>query len=331
MSENREVRLVALDEISTEGCQTRSSLRQAAVDEYAGMLADGVEFDPAVVFDDGERLHLSAGHHRYHAYVKAKRREMLCIVIKNGSKWDAIKFGIQDNLKHRGVLLTRADKRANIEIVLRCQPTLADSAIAELCGVTNKTVGSVRKELESTGEIPKSTIRTGSDGRTYNTSNYRTKPDNDSQKPTYEPVMDDEHCSCGGTWVSDGEGGRYCEKCYADYPLSHGGDTQPTRTDEKEYVCDCGCCDDCIDRVYRERKEREGLPSKECDADFDRYDEPDDGVSDCERYSLQQDLTTAWNRLCKAVVAYGRVSQHQGVQTKLDALDAEIRQWLMSS
>ena len=48
---------------------------------------------------------------------------------------------------------------------------LSDRQIAEHVGVDHKTVAKCRAELEATGELPQSTIRTGLDGRTTDTSN----------------------------------------------------------------------------------------------------------------------------------------------------------------
>jgi hypothetical protein len=48
---------------------------------------------------------------------------------------------------------------------------LSDRQIAEYVGVDHKTVAKCRAELEATGELPQSTIRTGLDGRTTDTSN----------------------------------------------------------------------------------------------------------------------------------------------------------------
>ena len=31
---------------------------------------------------------------------------------------------------------------------------------------------------------------------------------------------DDEHCKCGGQWLADGDGGRFCEKCKASHPMN---------------------------------------------------------------------------------------------------------------
>ena len=72
--------------------------------------SNGDKFDPAVVFDDGDSIYLAAGHHRRAAYEKARCVEMPCIV-KQGSKIEAIEYGVQDNLQHRGERLTNADKR----------------------------------------------------------------------------------------------------------------------------------------------------------------------------------------------------------------------------
>ena len=52
--------------------------------------------------------------------------------VRTGTVWDAIEFGIQDNLKHRGERLSNADRAHNIRLVLKTNVKLSNSAIAQL-------------------------------------------------------------------------------------------------------------------------------------------------------------------------------------------------------
>jgi len=185
---------VSLSDLRTAGVQTRASMRQGAIEEYAAVLNDGGSLDAGVVFRDGHgTLHLAAGHHRRAAHALAGRQAMPCEV-REGTKWDAIQFGINDNQQHRGERLTRADRRHNAELVLAEQPGMSDRAIAELCRVSHPSVSTWRRQLEGKSR----------------------------QVPERQPEHVDGRggCRCGGEWVSDGNGGRYCEKCTANHPTT---------------------------------------------------------------------------------------------------------------
>jgi len=144
--------------------QTRTGLREAAVSDYAEKIRSGTVMDPAVAFDDGEKLFLAGGFHRRAAYEKCGQLKMPCIVRK-GSQWDAIEFGIADNLKHNGERLTNRDKEHNVKLVLRLKPHLTDAAIAQIAGVSIKTASKYRAELVATLEIPMCDEREDRQGR----------------------------------------------------------------------------------------------------------------------------------------------------------------------
>jgi hypothetical protein len=156
---------VPLHKIQIDRTKTRASTRFQAVAEYAELISSGIDLDPAVVFDVDGELHLASGAHRRAAYQQAGRDSMPC-ELRTGTLWDAIEFGIRDNQRHVGERLTTADKRHNVQVVLKAKPKLSNSAIAELCAVSDKTVAKYRAELEGTSEIPKSDGRVGQDGRT---------------------------------------------------------------------------------------------------------------------------------------------------------------------
>jgi ParB-like chromosome segregation protein Spo0J len=183
-AENERVQKCVIAELTTAGVETRCCLRQEAVDEFAGRIRAGEEMDPAVVYlDDGGKLYVAAGHHRKAAYAKAGEVRMPCVV-RRGSQWDAIKFGIEDNQQHRGVRLSLEDKRHNVKQVLEQQPGMSDSAIASLCGVSPTTVGKYRGTLPN-GKV---TERIGRDGKTYDTCNLGRRPA-ELREPAQSPAM----------------------------------------------------------------------------------------------------------------------------------------------
>ena len=178
-----DIQQIALDEFTMDA-QTRAELRPGAVRDYAELIERGTEMDPAVAFDDGKgALRLLAGYHRAAAFRQAGRDAMPCIV-RHGTKWDAVKFGIADNAAHKGERPSAADKRHNVKLVLQQQPGLSYVAIADLCGVSDKTVAGRRAFMESTSEIPRSPRRIGRDGRTINVEAAGTRP----QSPPSAPV-----------------------------------------------------------------------------------------------------------------------------------------------
>src|SRR4051794_40618994 len=113
--------MIRLDKLDYSQTQTRAAVDEKAIDDYAQLLRDGVQLEPALVFKDNDGLYPATGKHRAEAYRKLGRREMPCI-IRRGGRFGAIEAGIVDNLKHQGVRISIADKRHNIDLVLRERP-----------------------------------------------------------------------------------------------------------------------------------------------------------------------------------------------------------------
>src|SRR4051794_30288846 len=106
--ETRDVEL-ELDTLDYSDTQTRAALDQDAIDHYAEILRNGGKLDPALVFQEGDRYWPATGKHRFEAHRRVGRTTMRC-EIRAGGKADAIVAGCQDNERHRGVRLTRADR-----------------------------------------------------------------------------------------------------------------------------------------------------------------------------------------------------------------------------
>lgn len=86
-----------------------------------------------------------------------------------------------DSLGHRR---TNADKRRTVEIALREFPNLSSRALAQMCGVSNMLVDSIRPaQVKESFTSP----RTGQDGKTYPARRVVPEP----QEPAHdEPVME---------------------------------------------------------------------------------------------------------------------------------------------
>lgn len=156
-----ETRLIRLD----GDTQPREQIDEATVADYAEAMRDGASFPPVVVFNDGAALWLADGFHRFHA-TRAAGLPTILIEEHAGTRRDAILFGFGANVRH-GLRETRADKRHKVEAMLRDAEWVcwSNSEIARRCGVTDKTVASVRAELVGRSEIPNVDTRTDSAGR----------------------------------------------------------------------------------------------------------------------------------------------------------------------
>jgi hypothetical protein len=134
--------------------QSRAETNQDLVVEYAEMMQSGVQFDPAQgVRDEDGQTSIWDGLHRAEA---AKLAEVLLLIeVQPGTQRDAEWLALSANQKH-GLRRSRKDKQRIVRNAL-LHPygaSLSDREIARHCGVDHKTVGKVRAELETTGEIP---------------------------------------------------------------------------------------------------------------------------------------------------------------------------------
>ncbi len=168
------------------GTQMRAGLDAHTVDEYSEKFeeqGDWGSFPPVVLFNDGKDYWIADGFHR----IEAWRRTLSHLTdddtrsipadVRAGTRRDAVLFAASANANH-GLRRTNADKRRSVEVLLRDEEwgSWSNSELARRCMVNEKTVRSLRAELEATSEIPKSDSRTGADGRTINTANIGTTP-----------------------------------------------------------------------------------------------------------------------------------------------------------
>jgi AraC-like DNA-binding protein len=89
--------MVKLADICTDSkTQVRESVNQEKVNEYTSLLQEGVEFDPIELYNDGAKIHISSGWHRYLAHRSAGLTEIAAIV-HVGTESDAFFNGIPAN------------------------------------------------------------------------------------------------------------------------------------------------------------------------------------------------------------------------------------------
>ena len=153
-----------IDSIQTEaGTQTRVKINEDAVTEYAEAMENGAEFPPVTVFHDGTDYWMADGFHRIMA---ASRNGFVDIEaeVRKGTKRDALIYALGANTAN-GLRRTNDDKRRCVQIALKEFPDWSDRRIAEVCGVGNRFVGTVRNELCPGHSSPEPTKRIGRDGK----------------------------------------------------------------------------------------------------------------------------------------------------------------------
>ena len=98
------------------GTQSRANINRDAVADYAESMESGAQFPPIVLFYDGHAYWLADGFHRYEAYARANRHEVLADV-RQGTQRDAILYSVGANAAH-GLRRTSEDKHRAIMVLL---------------------------------------------------------------------------------------------------------------------------------------------------------------------------------------------------------------------
>lgn len=165
--------VLRLDLIRLDGAtQSRDSLRDDVIDEYADAYRAGIDLPAVVVFYDGETYWLADGFHRVHAARKAGA-EGISTDVRQGTQRDAILHSVGANETH-GLRRSREDRRRAVLLLLNDAEWVkaSDRWIAERCRVTRPMVARLRGEVErvatsesGTGQYPHT--RAGRDGKQY--------------------------------------------------------------------------------------------------------------------------------------------------------------------
>jgi hypothetical protein len=152
--------------------QSRVAIDPDTVEKYGELMRAGVKFEAIVVFYDGVRYWVADGWHRCGGAEWASKKSIACLIYQ-GSKEDAVLYSTGANARH-GKAMSNADKRKCVETVLKIKGDWSDRAIAEHVGVSQTTVGTVRREVSNldtstagpslAGQFEK---RIGKDGKSY--------------------------------------------------------------------------------------------------------------------------------------------------------------------
>lgn len=133
--------------------QSRAEIDLSIVDEYAQMMEEGITFDAVEgVQDDTGEIYIWDGTHRGEAAKKAGTT--LLVHLRSGTKTDAEWLALTANQKH-GLRRTNQDKQRVVRQAL-LHPygvQLSNREIARHCGVSDKAVGNIRREMEASAKI----------------------------------------------------------------------------------------------------------------------------------------------------------------------------------
>lgn len=140
--------LLRLDQIRTDGgTQSRVSMNQPTIAEYAELLTDGVAMPPVIVYHDGADFWLAAGFHRYYAHKQVGMVDINCEV-RAGSLDEARLCGARDNNSH-GLAPNNGDKTKSVTMALAnplCEHW-SDRRVAKELGVSHTLVQRVKSSL----------------------------------------------------------------------------------------------------------------------------------------------------------------------------------------
>jgi ribosomal protein S27E len=161
-----DTKILRLDEITVDPALNPriGALDQETVLDYAAHVDDL----PSMTVFDGRAwpeqpgIYLVGGFHRFAAHQFAGR-DVAKFIVRQGSREAAHEAADLDNLTH-GLHLTRAERRGVVRRYLKRHPERSDVWVAKECRTTDKTVRSVREELEAASEIPRLDKFIGVDG-----------------------------------------------------------------------------------------------------------------------------------------------------------------------
>lgn len=164
-------------------------LPDLAPDDYAALKSDIGERGVMVAIEYDQDGNIIDGHHRVRACTELGIREWPRTVRTYSDDAARMRQARKLNVARRH--LDNAAKRALIEAELKERPTQSDRAIAKEVGVTHKTIGTARRDLESRGEIPHVETRKDSKGRKQPGKNVRKQPFIVSKLSTLDPCESD--------------------------------------------------------------------------------------------------------------------------------------------
>jgi ParB-like chromosome segregation protein Spo0J len=127
--------------------------------EHTARLAETEEDLPPILVHRSTMTVID-GMHRLRAAVM-KGHTTIDVIFFDGSEEEAFLRAVEENIRH-GLPLTLTDRKAAAVRVIASHPEMSDRSIGHHVGLSDKTVGVVRR---STSEDPRLNTRVGKDGR----------------------------------------------------------------------------------------------------------------------------------------------------------------------
>jgi ParB-like chromosome segregation protein Spo0J len=148
--------------VNVEDLKSGPSPRQGSIDPaHVASLGEVSErWPPLLVCRDGEVLD---GHHRLAAARRIGQRTV-AVQFFDGSTKDGFVEAVRLNVEH-GLPLTLDERRTAAHRILSDHPEYSDRRIAEVCGLSPRTVGRLRGTWDPTGDMAHQQHRVGLDGR----------------------------------------------------------------------------------------------------------------------------------------------------------------------
>jgi hypothetical protein len=169
--------MLRLEQIRTDGgTQPRAQIDWVVVSEYAADMEEGATFPPVVVFYDGSDYWLADGFHRVEA-AKSLGLVEIAADIRQGTRRDAVLYSVGANTSH-GLRRTNEDKRRAVLTLLNDEEWRgwSDNRIAQLCGVSQPFVSSMRSSLITVISDPRTYTDRWGNVSTMNTANIGQRP-----------------------------------------------------------------------------------------------------------------------------------------------------------
>lgn len=162
LSEVRDIRDGDIVTVSIASLLPANSPRLTEVDEHIQVLSEtDSELPPILVHRD--TLRVIDGMHRLRA---AQRRGATTIAVRyfDGDEREAFVLSVRLNSAH-GLPLTLADRKNAALRIINYHPEWSDRSIAGLVGISDKTVGAIRRREGD--KLPQLTSRIGRDNESY--------------------------------------------------------------------------------------------------------------------------------------------------------------------
>ncbi len=159
------------------GTQSRASISEDTVTDYAEAMTAGDEFPPVVVYFDGVDYYLADGFHRLHAALRLGKASIQADV-RTGTLRDAILYSLGANNNH-GLRRSNADKRKCVQTLLEDFEwgELSINEMARICSVSPQLVLAVKQEADGGVKVSSQTTNAPRKVKPTKLSNVVEAPD----------------------------------------------------------------------------------------------------------------------------------------------------------